>query len=458
MKQTDLAGIMKKHRALFASGKTKDIKTRKEYLKKLRRSIIKHQDDIITALHKDFAKPPCETVASETGVVLLGLNQTIKHLGKWARPRRAGTPLPLLPGRSVIYTEPYGTVLIISPWNYPFNLAMNPLIGAIAAGNTVFLKPSSAAPATASIMNKIVSEVFPREWVTVLEGEAVKKSLFDIQYDYIFFTGGTDTGRMVMQKAAAHLIPVTLELGGKSPCIVLDDADMALAARRVAWGKYFNAGQTCIGPDYLLISKASKRVFSQAFKEETEKFYTDNPAASRDFARIINGSQFARLQKLLKKGTIIMGGQVDAKTRYIAPTLIDGIKPGDPVMQQEIFGPILPVLTVNSVDEAVAFVNSRPRPLALYVFTKSKKNAERVIKEISFGGGCVNDALLHFANDNLPFGGVGLSGMGTYHGRWSFDTFTHYKSIYKNGFLIDNFLRYPPYSEFKLKLFKFLFK
>jgi aldehyde dehydrogenase (NAD+) len=458
VKRSDLEEIMKKQRAFFATGKTKDVDNRILHLKKLKQAIKDNEENICDALAKDFGKSPFETYISEIGTVLVELGHTISHLKSWTKPKRGKTPVSHLPGRSRVYAEPYGTVLVISPWNYPFNLAMAPVIGALSAGNTVFLKPSGAAPETSRMLHKILSSVFPIEWVAVFQEEEVKNFMLDLQYDYIFFTGGSEVGRMVMEKAAVHLTPLTLELGGKSPCIVLDDADFTIAARRIAWGKFFNCGQTCIAPDYLLISEKAKAPFFEAVKKELKKFYGENPKSSPDFARVINDRHWARIEKLLHKGKIVVGGETDQKTRYIAPTIIDGISPKDPIMQEEIFGPVLPVITIKSLDDAVNFINERPKPLALYLFTSKSKNTKRVINETSYGGGCVNDTLKHFANGHIPFGGVGASGMGSYHGKGSFDTFTHYKSVYYNVNYFDNPFVYAPYSKLAAKIIKFFIK
>jgi len=456
VKKSDLEEIMKKQRQFFATGKTKDVKNRLIHLKKLKQVIKDHENDICDALASDFGKSPFETYVSEIGTILVELGHTISHLKCWAKTKRGKTPMSHLPGRSRVYAEPYGTVLVIAPWNYPFNLAMAPVIGAISAGNTVFLKPSSASPMTSKVMYKILSSVFPTEWVAVFQEEEVKNFILDLQYDYIFFTGGADMGKTVMQKAAAHLTPVTLELGGKSPCIVMDDANFTVAARRLAWGKFFNCGQTCVAPDYLLITEKAKKPFFEAITKEIKKFYGDNPKSSPDFARIISDRHWARVERLLHKGKIVIGGDVDPKTRYIAPTVIDGISPKDPIMQEEIFGPILPVITISSIDDAINFINERPKPLALYLFTSKRKNSKRIINETSYGGGCVNDTLKHFANGHIPFGGVGNSGMGSYHGKGSFDTFTHYKSVYYNLTLIDMPVVYAPYSKFAAMIIKSL--
>lgn len=452
--KSDLDAIMIKQRQFFATGATKDVKNRLKHLKKLKQAIKDNEDNICDALAGDFGKSPFETYVSEIGTILVELGHTISHLKSWSKPKRGKTPISHLPGRSRVYAEPYGTVLIIAPWNYPFNLAMAPVIGALSAGNTLFLKPSGAAPATSRILYNILTGIFPTEWVAVFQEEEVKKTILDLQYDYIFFTGGAEVGRMVMEKAAVHLTPLTLELGGKSPCIVMDDADFNIAARRVAWGKFFNCGQTCIAPDYLLITEKAKKPFFEAVQKEIKKFYGENPASSPDFARIINDRHWARVEKLLHKGKIVIGGESDRKTRYIAPTIIDGISPKDPIMQEEIFGPVLPVITITSLDDAISFINERPKPLALYLFTSKRKNSKRVINETSYGGGCVNDTLKHFANGHIPFGGVGQSGMGSYHGKGSFDTFTHYKSVYYNVNFFDNPYIYAPYTKLAAMIIK----
>lgn len=458
VKEPALKEIIKKQREFFATGKTRDVRVRKEYLKKLKDAVKAHEKDIIDALYSDFRKPVLETFVSETGTVLVELSEAICRVKKWSKPQRACTPLTHLPGKSRVYPEPYGVVLVISPWNYPFNLAMAPVIGALSAGNTVILKPASASPCTGKILEKILSEVFPPEYVKVLPGEEVKKTLLDYEYDYIFFTGGPEVGREVMEKASKYLTPVTLELGGKSPCVVSDDADIAVAARRISWGKFFNCGQTCVAPDYLLVTEKVKPQLFEAMKKEIKAFYGENPKISPDFSRIINDKHWARIEKLLRKGKIITGGETDAATRYIAPTIIDNVKPSDPVMQEEIFGPVLPVITVKSMDEAVKFINERPKPLALYLFTKSNKLKKRFLDETSFGGGCINDTLMHFPNNHMPFGGVGLSGMGSYHGKKSFDTFTHYKSVFHNVNWFDFPVRYAPYKDSAMKLLKMVMR
>lgn len=452
----NLEKLIKKQRDFLATGETRDVNVRKDYLKKLKNAIKDNEQGILDALYADFRKSNFETYSSEIGTVISELTETIHKVKKWSKIQRVGTPMTHMPGKSRVYPEPYGVVLVISPWNYPFNLAMAPVIGALSAGNTVILKPASASPATSKIMDKILSSVYPEEYVKVLIGDEVKNTLLDYEYDYIFFTGGPEIGRDVMTKAAKFLTPVTLELGGKSPCIVADDADLTIAARRIVWGKFFNCGQTCVAPDYLLVTDKVKKQLFEEMKKEIKNAFGDNPKDSPDFARIISDRHWARIERLLHSGNIVAGGDVDPKTRYIAPTIIDNVKPNDPVMQEEIFGPVFPTITVSSMDEAIKFINDRPKPLALYLFTKSRKLKKRFMTETSSGGGCINDTLMHFPNGHLPFGGVGFSGMGQYHGKKSFDTFTHYKGIYHNVNWIDVPVRYAPYSKLALRLIKLL--
>ena len=457
-KKKDLEELLDNHRAFFSTGQTRDVKNRLKYLKKRKVSIKAHENQICEALSKDFGKHPFETYMSEIGTVLVELGHVISHLEKWAKPKRGKTPITHLPGKSKVYAEPYGTVLVISPWNYPFNLAMVPVIGALSAGNTVFLKSASETAETSRVLEKILSGIFPPEWVSVLRGKEVKNFVLDVKYDYIFFTGGAYVGRMVLEKAAVHLTPVTLELGGKSPCIVMADADLALAAKRILWGKFFNCGQTCIAPDYLLIEEKAKKLFFEEAGKVIKEFYSDNAEASPDFARIINDKHWKRIEQFLHKGEIVAGGKSNSATRYIEPAIIDGISPDDPVMQEEIFGPVLPAITIKKIEEAVEFINERDKPLALYLFTKNKGNIKKIISETSYGGGCINDTLMHFANGHIPFGGVGASGMGSYHGKLNFDTFTHYKSVYHASNLFDNPFRYAPYTDLAAKIMKLVFR
>jgi aldehyde dehydrogenase (NAD+) len=366
------------------------------------------------------------------------------------------TPFPLLfPGKSHIYAEPYGCTLIIAPWNYPFQLILAPLIGAIAAGNCAIIKPSEIAPHTETLIKEMIAELFDPEYITTVHGgPVVTDQLLKHKFDYIFFTGGTTVGKMIMQAAAAHLTPLTLELGGKSPCIVDDTIDLDYVARRIVWSKYLNAGQTCIAPDYLLVHEKVKNLLVEKIQRQIIKNYGANPQLSESYGRIINQKHVARLQSYLTKGRIVIGGETNAEQHYIAPTVIEDITWQDPVMQDEIFGPILPILTYHSIDDVITQLSKLDKPLALYLFTKNSAVEDRIRNELSFGGGCVNDCLLHIANPNLPFGGVGSSGMNSYHGRRSFDVFSHQKSIYKKLALIDMRLEYAPYSTYKFNWLK----
>lgn len=456
----ELETVIKKQRNFFTSGVTKDVATRRKYLIKLRQCIIDHEKEINKALYNDFRKPVVETYMSEIGPVLVDLSESIRCINKWSRVKSVYTPISHKPGKSRIYPEPYGVVLVISPWNYPFTLAMAPLIGAIAAGNTVIVKPAPAAPATSRVLEKIISSVFPEEYARVFVDDAdqMKSYLLDYEFDYIFFTGGPEIARDIMAKASKFLTPLTLELGGKSPCIVADDADLRIAARRIMWGKFFNCGQTCVAPDYLLVTDKIKKQLLQEMKLVIKNLYGENPQYSPDLPRIISDRHWSRIEKLLHKGDIITGGETDRSTRYISPTIIDSVKPEHPVMQEEIFGPVLPVITVSSMTEAISFINKRPKPLALYVFTKNPLLEKQILKKTSSGGGCVNDVMMHVPNSKLPFGGVGMSGMGSYHGKKSFDTFTHFKSFYHNVNWFDIPFRYAPYKKSALAVVKWIFR
>ena len=433
----------------------KDISFRKEQLKKLRTAILEHEQEIFDALYADFRKPPFETFETEIGTVLNEIKDAVHNIKKWSKVKTARTPLTHLPGKSKIYSDPFGIVLIIAPWNYPFNLLMAPLIGAISAGNCAMVKTAPAAAATSAVVKKILNSIFPDEYVAVFEGgRSINTALLEKEYDYIFFTGGAEVGRVVLEAAAKHLTPCTLELGGKSPCIVADDADLKIAARRIAWGKFLNCGQTCVAPDYLLVSSRVKDKLLDLIIDETKKFYGDDPKSSDHFPRIITDNHFDRISRLLSSGDVIAGGQTDKSERYIAPTILDNVSLDDPVMQEEIFGPVLPVITVDSMDHAISIITARPKPLAMYLFTRNRKTKLKVLKETTCGGGCVNDTLMHFANGHIPFGGVGMSGMGSYHGEAGFRTFSHQKSILEKSNFFDNPFRYAPYSNLGMKILK----
>ena len=424
------------------------INFRKETLTKLLNAILIHENEIIDALYFDFKKPAFEAVITETSYVISELKHTIKNLNKWAKPKGVFPSLLNFPSKDYIYKEPYGKVLIISPWNYPFQLAICPLISAFAAGNQVVLKPSELTPKTSEIIHKIISKVFDKNYVEVKEGGLkVSKQLLSERWDYIFFTGSVVVGKIVAKAAAENLTPVTLELGGKNPCIIDETANLKLAAKRIVWGKFVNAGQTCIAPDYILIQKNMKKHFVTFLKEEITKAYGENPAESPDFARIINAKNWQRLFDMIEPEKVIFGGESDLKQCYIAPTLIEETSLENPIMQEEIFGPILPILTYKKESEIDAIISKFEKPLALYIFTENPNFYRRIIENHSFGGGCINDTMIHFANKRLPFGGVGHSGIGAYHGSLNFDTFSHQKSIVKKANWLDLPMRYAPYKD-----------
>lgn len=454
----DFKQITGKQRDFFLSGATLDLGWRIEMLKTLKNAIVKNEDKIIEALGKDLNKSPFEAYETEVGIVLDEIRFAIKNLRKWARPHKVKTPLMHFPSRSCIYSDPYGVVLIMSPWNYPFQLTIAPLIGAITAGNCAIVKPSAYSPAISAAISQMLGECFKEEYITVVEGgRDANKALLENKFDYIFFTGSVEVGKNVMEAASRFLTPVTLELGGKSPCIVSRDADIDIAAKRIVWGKFLNAGQTCVAPDYILVHKAVKAELLEKLKLYITQFFGDNPCENNNLPRIINEKHFLRVKGLLEKGRIITGGACNKEKLRIAPTIIDGITWDDAVMQEEIFGPVLPVLVFSDLSEVIDAVNKRPKPLALYLFTTSKEVENTIIRRISFGGGCVNDTITHLATSHMPFGGVGESGMGGYHGKWSFETFSHEKSILKKSNKIDINVRYHPYGN-KLGLLKKILK
>ncbi len=420
---------------------------RKELLTRLLETIIVHENEIISALKADFNKPEFEAVVTETSYVISDLKHTIKNLSRWAKPKRAFPFIVNIPSSDYIYKEPYGKVLIISPWNYPFQLALCPLIAAVAAGNQILLKPSELTPNTAAIIQKIISKVFSINHVEVIQGDAsVATQLLEQRWDYIFFTGSVAVGKIVAKAAAQHLTPVTLELGGKNPCIVDETANLQIAAKRIVWGKFINAGQTCIAPDYILVHQKSKAQFIQYLKEEITHAYGDNPEISPDYARIINAKNWTRLIGMLESDKVIFGGKYNSETNYLAPTLIEENNLDSLIMQDEIFGPLLPIVTYNNESEIDTIIAKYEKPLALYVFSERNIFCDTIISKHSFGGGCINDTMVHFSNNKLPFGGVGHSGIGAYHGQLSFDIFSHHKAVVKKATWIDLPLRYAPYK------------
>ncbi len=450
--------IMERQRKFYYRDKTKEIAFRLRALQKLKSAIKKHEEDILEALKKDLNKTSFEAYATEIGLVLEELTYASRHLEQWAKPQLVRTPMVNFPGVSRIYTEPYGVVLIMSPWNYPFQLTMAPLVGAIAAGNCVVLKPSGYSPNTSRVIEQIISEVFPKDYIAVIQGgREANTSLLEQKFDDIFFTGSIAVGKTVMKAASEHLTPVTLELGGKSPCIVDETADLELAARRIVWGKFLNAGQTCVAPDYLLVHHTVKEALLQKMIKYILKFYGPDASTNESFPKIINEKHFNRLLGLLQGEPIVFGGTFNKDTAQIAPTLLDQVTWDSPVMAEEIFGPILPVMEYRSLKEIIPVLHRRPKPLALYYFTRSSGKESKVLRSLSYGGGCINDTVMHLATSHMPFGGVGDSGMGGYHGKDSFYAFSHRKSILKKSNLIDIPLRYPPFKN-NLKLIKLLLK
>jgi aldehyde dehydrogenase (NAD+) len=448
------SNIINQQRSFFSTYQTKDIAFRIAQLKKLKVAILEHESDIYEALRSDLRKPEVETYGAEISLVIEEINYTLKNLKKWTKSQKVPTSKIALPASSKIYQEPKGVVLIIGTWNYPFQLLLAPLVPAIAAGNCATLKPSDLAPNTSSVVAKIFAKHFDPAFISVIEGGIeISQELLAEKFDHIFFTGSTVVGKIIMQAAAKNLTPVTLELGGKSPCIVDSDTHIEYSARRIIWGKFTNAGQTCVAPDYVLVDQKIKTDLLAAMQKCLKEFYGENPQDSPDYGRIINTRHFNRLGSLIKDGDIIIGGQTDIEDHYISPTIIDNISWEDAVMQEEIFGPILPVIEYTDIEEAIAAINARPKPLALYVFTNNKDLQQKVLKKTSSGGLVINDVVIHLAVLSLPFGGIGDSGMGSYHGKAGFDTFSHYKSLLKNNFLVDIKLRYAPYKG-KLPLLK----
>ena len=445
MKGSELTARQK---AYFDSGATRPLPARLAALEKLGKALADREEELARALKEDLNKQPMESYFCETGLVLEEIRFHRRHLAGWMRPRRVRTPPALFPARSLICPEPYGRALIMSPWNYPIQLCLSPLAGAISAGCCAVVKPSAYAPASSAAIARLVGDIFPEEYIAVVEGgRAENQALLEEQFDYIFFTGSVAVGKEVMSAAARHLTPVALGLGGKGPVIVDRTADLRLAARRIAFGKVLNAGQTCVAPDYLLIHSARKEEFVKAYQEALEEFFPGGDYSQMPC--IVNEKHYRRLLSLLEGQNIRLGGGGEEERRFLQPTLLDQVPPEAPIMQEEIFGPILPMLTFEELEEAAAFVRERPRPLALYLFTRDKGAERMVLDRCSFGGGCINDTIMHLATPHLPFGGVGSSGMGSYHGKASFDTFTHYRSVVKKGSWPDLSMRYHPYTEGK---------
>jgi len=442
--------ILEKQRAFFASGKTKDYNYRQSALKALRESLVYYENEINDALKKDLNKAPFETYMTEYGITLQHLSHATHDLKKWMKPKRRETGINGFPGVSYDIYDPYGIVLIMSPWNYPIQLTLGALIGAISSGNCCIVKPSAYSPASSDIIAKIIKRAFPEEYVTTIQGgRAEIQQLLEQRFDYIFFTGSVTVGKQVMEKAAQHLTPVSLELGGKSPCIVTADANVKAAAKNIAFGKILNSGQTCVGPDYVLVDERIKDQLCTEIAEQFKKMLGD-ALTNDNYPRIVNEKHFDRLLSLMDGVTVYCGGGSNREKLKIEPTVLVNVTNESAVMGEEIFGPLLPVIPYKTLDEAEAFVLKREKPLALYLFTSSKKTEEIVFKKLSFGGGCVNDTIMHMTTKGLGFGGVGYSGMGAYHGKHSFETFSHTKGIYKKSLLIELPFRYHPYKPFYL--------
>ena len=442
--------IIEAQRAFFRSGETLGLKFRQQALCTLSKALKQWDPRIAEALWKDLHKSYEEAYMTELSSVLGEIDNHLHHLKHWMAPRRVSTPLKMMPSQSKVVAEPLGCTRIMAPWNFPVQLLLNPLLGAISAGCTAVLKPSPYVPHTSKVLEEMIKETFRSEYIAVVQGNReVNTALLEERYDLIFFTGSPQLGRTVMRAASENLTPVVLELGGKSPCIVDKDANIAMAARRIAWGKSLNAGQTCIAPDYLLVHAEIKEQLISALKKEFTRLHGPNPKEAKHFVRIVNERAFDRLVGYIDGADVVMGGEYDRSERYVSPTIIDHVDVNSPIMQEEIFGPIFPDVPFTSTDEAIHFVMNREKPLALYYFSESKQNIRRVLKRTSSGGTCINDTIMHIANEKLPFGGVGASGMLAYHGKESFKVFSHYRSVVTTTTLLDLPFRYMPYTFFK---------
>lgn len=442
--ELNLKQLVERQKKYFYTGKTKDISFRLKSLEKLANAIDQFEPDLLAALKKDLNKSEYEAYVVEIMVLKEEIKVMKKNIEKWAKPRRVKTPLVLFGARSYIYPEPVGVNLIIGPWNYPVLLVLNPLIGAIAAGNCAVIKPSEHTFYTARVLKQMIRDIFDPEYVAVAEGDIeTGKALLEQPFDHIFFTGSVAVGKAVMEKASQTLTPVTLELGGKSPVIVAEDANLKLAARRIVWGKFINAGQTCVAPDFVYVPEQIRDELLRRMKQEVERFYGEKPLANPNYTRIVSWKHFTRLKSFLKTSHIVFGGESDHYTLKIEPTVIDRVSWEDPIMQEEIFGPLLPVLTYTRLDDVISTLREKPKPLALYIFTENSGVEEKIITSLPYGGGCVNDTLIHTGSPYLPFGGTGTSGIGNYHGKYSFDCFSHKKSVVKQTTWFDLPFRYP---------------
>ena len=450
-----IAAIVEAQREHFAAGNTLPQHVRDQGLRALLSAVVRHEDRIIEALHEDMGRSSTEAYLSEVGYVTGEIRGALKSLPRWMRPKKMFSPLAAAPSRSMLVPQPLGLTLIVSPWNYPVQLALAPLVGAVAAGNVCVVKPSELAPASSAVVKSILDEAFDPKWVVALEGGVeTSQALLEHRWDHIFFTGGTEVGRIYAKAGAEHLSRVTLELGGKSPTIVTESADLDVTAKRIAWGKWFNVGQTCIAPDYVLAHRSIRKALVEKLGEALTAFYGEDPQRSADYGRIINDRHLARIAGLIDADKVAVGGRTDAADRYIAPTVMTDVTLDDAVMGEEIFGPVLPVLEYASMDEVLSTIAQHPNPLALYLFTTNPVDEALILGRVSFGGGCINNTLMHFSDHKLPFGGVGTSGLGAYHGQHSFDVFSHHKGILKTANFLDPSVKYPPYDDGKRRILR----
>lgn len=457
---SDIKSVFNKQKEFFYLGKTNDINFRIDNLKRLKQVIKKNEDKILDALKKDLGKSNFESYATEVGLVYDEINKHIKNIKRWSKIEKTKSPIVYYPAKSYIYKEPYGVTLIIGPFNYPFQLVIAPLVGAISAGNTAIIKPSENTKNTSILLEEMINENFQEEYLKVvspLEGKEVVSYLLDLPFDYIFFTGSIRVGKIVMEKAAKNLVPVTLELGGKSPCIVDKDAKLELAAKRIVWGKFLNVGQTCVAPDYLCVHSSVKDKLLKLIVEEIHKQFGTEVKNSPDYSRVINTASLNRLKEYLNDGEIYYGGNFDITELYMEPTILTNVDVDSNVMTEEIFGPILPVIEFDNIQDIISFINKREKPLALYYFSENKKSINNILRSTTSGGVTINDTVIHVANGNLPFGGVGNSGMGSYHGKASFDAFTHKRSVMERGTFVEFNVRFAPYKE-KINILKKIMK
>lgn len=442
----------------FNSQETKNVDFRIKQLDILKKAIIEYEKDILNALRSDLNKSEFETYETEIGVIISEISYARKMLKRWNKCKKVKPSLISFGSKTYIYNQPYGVCLVIAPWNYPFQLSMSPLIGSIIAGNCTIIKPSEFAPSTSSVIAKMIEKYFDKKYISVIEGDLeVNKYILSREFDYIFFTGSPSVGKLVMKSASENLIPCTLELGGKSPCIVDSTSDINLSAKKIIWGKLLNAGQTCIAPDYIIVHKSVKSELIKTMADYIQKFYSKNPIESDDYTSIVNKKHFERIVRLINYDKVVFGGGYSEEKLKIEPTIMDNVNIGDLVMKEEIFGPLIPIIEYEKEEEIFDIVQKNKNPLALYLFTTNKKFEKRIINSISFGGGCINDTIMHITNPEAPFGGVGSSGMGSYHGKKSFETFSHQKTVLKSSKLMDMKLKYPPYSKRGLELLKKIF-